>query len=737
MNYLFFAITLIFFIGYYFLIAKFERISNNKYTKGLPAYFLIVAFFIRFLCFQNDGYYSVLTPDIISGLLGWKKGEIFIATTCAWISVTAFMIAVLNPFFKIKSNDVLTRFFVPLAVIFNLIFLKYHLTIETNADIAKKVSLFSATFMIELAIELAISVRAWREYFVNGRHKEFKFDALEVLKNLGILVLVLVITMPTYYLQYNFGFLTLYLRVIDFSPTHRLFIYASIFLPLAMYFGLREKDEEIKRYAMILFSVSTMITFSVGYSFKGLSNLSAWPLHLCNTAMFIIPLCLIFKLNRLFYFTYFINVLGALFAMLLPNYAEDINVISHVNINFWINHWCAFFMPLLIVALDVFKKPTIKSFSISFIWFFVYYVIVLVLNVYLTAHGEEVDFFFINSNFIADKLGNWAENIFNKSASFKIGEYTYTFHPLYQLLYFIVYILLGLGTWFVYEQFFAIAKSHRDLRDRRIKRKEMEIYLKQQLNGRSIDEPMNKDAGIRLELKGFSKRYAMNKHYAVKDANLVVHGGEIFGFLGPNGAGKSTIIKSIVGIQPITEGSIEVCGYDCATQPVMAKKLIGYVPDHYALYEKLSGREYINYIADIFGVSKEDRDERIEKYVQRFELSHSIDNPIKTYSHGMKQKITIMAALVHDPKVWILDEPLTGLDPNSIFQVKECMREHAEKGNIVFFSSHIMEVVEKLCNRITIIKKGQIQVTTSIEEIEKNCSLEEFYLKTIQDEGEK
>ena len=170
------------------------------------------------------------------------------------------------------------------------------------------------------------------------------------------------------------------------------------------------------------------------------------------------------------------------------------------------------------------------------------------------------------------------------------------------------------------------------------------------------------------------------------------------------------------------------------TQAVKAKSLIGFVPDHYALYENLTGREYLNYIADIYEVSKEERNERLNKYITRFELESSIDNKIKTYSHGMKQKITIISALVHDPKVWILDEPLTGLDPTSIFQVKECMREHASKGNIVFFSSHLIDIVEKLCDRIAIIKHGEIQCVNTVQEIEaKGTTLEEFYLSIIQD----
>ena len=164
----------------------------------------------------------------------------------------------------------------------------------------------------------------------------------------------------------------------------------------------------------------------------------------------------------------------------------------------------------------------------------------------------------------------------------------------------------------------------------------------------------------------------------------------------------------------------------------MAKKNIGYVPDHYALYEKLTGREYINYIADLYDVSLEDRNKAIEKYVKLFELKDAFDNQIKTYSHGMKQKIAIMSALVHNPKVWILDEPLTGLDPVSIYQVKECMRQHAKEGNIVFFSSHLIDIVESLCNKIAIIKRGKILAYEAVDNIEKEQTLEEYYLKVSQ-----
>jgi ABC-2 type transport system ATP-binding protein len=525
-----------------------------------------------------------------------------------------------------------------------------------------------------------------------------------------------------------FGYANPRHEVIDLGFVHRLFIYAAIIIPFILYFTLKKKDEETIRFAMVFLSVATMITFSRVFYYQNFLEPWTWPIHLCNTAMYVIPLCLIFKLDKLFYFTYFINVFGALMAMLMPNYAETTNLTSHIIIQFWYNHALAFFMPLLLVALKLFPRPKMKQMYYSLIAFSAYFLLVMVLNVWFSNYAT-VDFFFINSDFIVDKLGIWAERIFNVSVSFMIGDLTFNFHPIYQTLFLLVYVGVSFAMWFVYSLGFSIADSLGDLRLRQKKIHLDKYALLAALNGRGIDEPMELNTGVKLELKNFSKRYGKNKDFAVKDASLVVNGGEIFGFLGPNGAGKSTTIKSIVGIQTITEGSISICGYDVEKQPVMAKRLIGYVPDHYALYEKLTAREYVNYIADIYGVSREERQERIPYYVSLFHLEDAFDNQIKTFSHGMKQKVTIIAALVHEPKLWLLDEPLTGLDPDSIYQVKECMKQHATKGNIVMFSSHIIDVVENLCQRIAVIKKGHLFSPISIQEVHKEGNLEEYYLK--------
>ena len=235
-----------------------------------------------------------------------------------------------------------------------------------------------------------------------------------------------------------------------------------------------------------------------------------------------------------------------------------------------------------------------------------------------------------------------------------------------------------------------------------------------------------------IKINSLSKMYKNADRFAVKNLSLIVNDGEVVGFIGANGAGKSTTIKCITGILPYNDGSIEIAGYDMAKDSISAKKNIGYVSDNHSVYDKLTGREYVNFLANIYGVSKQDRDQRLNDLSIRFDLQDKLDSPIKSYSHGMKQKICVIGALIHEPKVWILDEPLTGLDPKSAKELKGLMREHCEKGNVVFFSSHVLEVVEKLCDRIAIIKDGEIIASFTMEELEQKQqgkSLEDIFLE--------
>nr|WP_245247375.1 MULTISPECIES: ABC transporter ATP-binding protein [unclassified Paenibacillus] len=229
-----------------------------------------------------------------------------------------------------------------------------------------------------------------------------------------------------------------------------------------------------------------------------------------------------------------------------------------------------------------------------------------------------------------------------------------------------------------------------------------------------------------------------DKVKAVDNLVLTVQGGEIFGFLGPNGAGKTTTIKMMTGIIQPTKGFIRINGTDISKAPLEAKKQFGYVPDSPDLFLRLKGLEYLNFMADMYDVPKDLRKERIEALARRFDLSHALSDPIQSYSHGMRQKIVIMGVLVHDPSVWILDEPLTGLDPKSSYILKEMMREHADSGKTVFFSTHVLEVAEKLCDRVAIINKGVVLFCGTFKEMQErfqsDMSLESLFLELTNHE---
>ena len=238
-----------------------------------------------------------------------------------------------------------------------------------------------------------------------------------------------------------------------------------------------------------------------------------------------------------------------------------------------------------------------------------------------------------------------------------------------------------------------------------------------------------------IEIKNVSKSYVKGKK-TINDLKLEIKNGEIFGFLGPNGAGKTTTIKMITGVLDIDEGDILIDNISIKENPIMAKKEFGFVPDNPDLFLKLKGIEYLNFLADIYNVSKEDRKIRIEKYSKMFDMFENLNDRIQSYSHGMRQKIIVIGAMLHNPKNWILDEPMTGLDPKSAHDLKNFMKEHSSNGNCVFFSTHVLEVAEKLCDRIGIINKGKLIFVGTYEEMKKkfkeDASLEDLFLEITE-----
>jgi len=240
-----------------------------------------------------------------------------------------------------------------------------------------------------------------------------------------------------------------------------------------------------------------------------------------------------------------------------------------------------------------------------------------------------------------------------------------------------------------------------------------------------------------IELENVSKTYGGDVK-AVDNINIKIKDGEVFGFIGPNGAGKTTTIKLITGILNPDSGSIRINGISIADSPIDAKKQFGFVPDSPDMFLRLKGIEYLNFIADIYGVSSADRNERIRNLSERFDITEALGDQIQSYSHGMRQKIIIIGVLIHDPSVWILDEPMTGLDPKSSYTLKEMMKEHAARGNTVFFSTHILEVAEKICDRVAVINKGRIIFVGTLNEmrdhLKENESLEKMFLEMTDHE---
>ena len=236
-----------------------------------------------------------------------------------------------------------------------------------------------------------------------------------------------------------------------------------------------------------------------------------------------------------------------------------------------------------------------------------------------------------------------------------------------------------------------------------------------------------------LKIENLTKTYKGGKK-AVDHLSLNVEAGDIFGFIGHNGAGKTTTIRSVVGVLDFDEGEITVDGISVKKEPVACKQIIAYIPDNPDLYEYLTGIQYLNYIGDIFGVEKTKREERIRKYADAFELTPSLGDLISAYSHGMKQKLAVISALIHQPKLLILDEPFVGLDPKAAHTLKGIMHELCAEGSAIFFSTHVLDVAEKLCNKIAIIKDGKLVVAGDIDEVKGNSSLEDVFMELIEHE---
>ena len=234
-----------------------------------------------------------------------------------------------------------------------------------------------------------------------------------------------------------------------------------------------------------------------------------------------------------------------------------------------------------------------------------------------------------------------------------------------------------------------------------------------------------------LKIEGFTKRYG--EKVAVNNLNLHIAPGEIYGFIGHNGAGKTTTLKACCGLLAATEGKLYINGKSIAEDPIACKMEMAYIPDNPDLYDFLTGYDYLNFVADVYGVPKKERNERIDTYGEMLGITEALALPISEYSHGMKQKVAIISALVHAPKLILMDEPFVGLDPSASHQLKQLMKKHCEEGGAIFFSTHVLEVAEKLCHKVAIIKGGNLVASGTMDEVRGDSSLEEVFLE-LEDE---
>lgn len=637
-----------------------------------------------------------------------------------WASIVAAGFLIISPFYKGKTFNFYSSIFGPVVGTLNLVLFEKNM-IAWGSEIATPWR--STLFIIEQILLIVIGLYQLVLFIKN---KNFKH--LKLVRCISVLVFMFVAFIYTPVFEVFYGELD---EVAEgFNIVHICYLLIIFLLILIGYVVMNKKTRLEKKAFFVALSLAAVMNWFY-YDYDGLGAL---PFHLCHSALFVMLIAFVFDNRNVFYFTYFVNVVGALFAVILPDATTDALSLSAVR--YWINHIYDIALPILAVSIKFFPRPTIKFMGKAIGIFSAYFVFAIVVNAWFS-NFDEVDFFFLNSEFFFEHLNMEPTLMYNYMVTLQYKDLVFRLYPLYYLVVYVAFVALMFAMWYIYDALYHVADAHRALHEKKVLLRQKDVDIRKLLNGRSLQEPIYEGGKDMIEIKNFTKRYSGSKKASVENFSLTVEGGEVFGFLGHNGAGKSTTIKAIVGIHSITDGKIYVDGFDVEKQPVETKLRIGYVSDNHAVYEKLTGREYINYIADLYMVPQKERDERLEKYAAMFKLTHAIDKEIKSYSHGMKQKIVVIASLIHDPKVWILDEPLTGLDPTSSYQIKECMKEHASRGNIVFFSSHVIEVVEKVCTKICIINGGKLQCIYSLKELkEKGISLEELYLKYVTN-GEK
>ena len=446
-----------------------------------------------------------MSIDLVPVPFGNDTVSTALSALLIWFSFVALFVIAFNEVYKYNVFKNAVKFFALPVLLLDIVFFKIYAmgVVGINAFSTSDPRIPCLAVELVLLITLALS-----SVLTEGRTLPTKNEVFDMLKALPLLMIPL---MPPFVLQVLFGYVDASIKINELTEIHRVLIYFSVIIPFALFHIFKDKSYNVKRCAMIYLLLAALWSFLAYYTLDNLFEPWRWPLHLCNTAMFIIPLCLIFKWDKVFYFCLFINVMGAFLAMVMPNTSDTVNALAAERVIFWNNHYIAFFMPILLIALGLFKRPKFKEWLYSQIAFACYFLFVLIFNAVLTNYGHNPDFFFINGDFIVDKLGLWAENTLKIVWTVNVGKLTLTFYPLYQTLFYLVYVAISAGMWFLYALLFEIWDKALDKRLRERDFKRMQKDFKEYLGDRSIDEPISGDASPRIVLREFSKKYGANK----------------------------------------------------------------------------------------------------------------------------------------------------------------------------------------------------------------------------------
>ncbi len=653
--------------------------------------------------------------------------------------LSALLFSALGLFFKEnKIFKILNIFYNPVVVFINLFNIKNNLFYLTGNNLYKdNFNTFSnVVYLYLLSLILLSSIIYIVDTIIKKDlpkdYKLYIFSAYFILASFFLVNPS--ITLIVYFNNYKSPYL--------YKAFHYLIIIFAIFIAFFIGYFIKRKNDETKKIILYSITISSLIILFDNYEYINLSNLGRLPfniLFICLVSFFI---SVVFNFKKLFYAAYFLSAFGVIYKFIFPNLDSSIYFINPLSYSFWQLNIYLFIIPIILLSAGYFKIFKSKDNLISTLVFSLYFVFCILVNIFFQSIRDnkvfkntylDVDYFYLNKDVIVNNIKFLKGVKENYIINFKYKAVNIKIPYLYLIVVYISYLFLSMFTISLSEYFFKNIDVYKEVFSvyrKRLKNngRKNNLYkkIKKSLGLKNISKLKDEILKIKeetlanLKVSNFYKSFNQSDNYTVRDVNFEFEKGDIIGFVGHNGAGKSTCIKTIVGINDITKGSISICGYDIKENPEISKYLIGYVPDNHPLYENLTGYEFIKYVASLYLVKNEDFNKRYQYFIKLFNLEKSINNYIKTYSHGMKQKISVIASLIHEPKVWILDEPLTGLDPTSVLMIKKCIIDHAKKGNIVFFSSHIIEVVENICNKILLIKSGQILKNMDVQ---KACSV--------------